>query len=131
MKTRLISALLAGAFLLITPITALAAEDIQGGFIHHVFFWLKEPANAEHRDLFLKEVKKLGGIPTVKQFAAGTPVGTPRDVVDNSWTFDLLVTFEDKAGWQVYNDHQIHLDFIKDAGHVWEKVLVYDSYPED
>ena len=128
---RTISFLLVSTFLLAAPVLAPAHDAADGKFMHHVFFWLNEPANAEHRELFLREIRKMKAIPAIQSVSIGTPAGTPRDVVDNSWTFDWLVTFEDKAGWQVYNDHPIHKKFVENAAHVWEKVQVYDSIKQD
>jgi hypothetical protein len=130
MKTRYTAALLAALFLLALPSAAPAEEPVKGEFVHHVFFWLKSPDNAADRDLFLKEIAKMKRIPTIIEVAIGQPAGTPRDVVDNSWTFDWLVTFKNKADWQVYNDHPLHLQFIKNASHLWNKVQVYDTIQE-
>ncbi|WP_431210853.1 hypothetical protein ACQ86N_33590 [Puia sp. P3] len=34
--------------------------------VHHVFFWLKNPASKEDRDRLIEGVKTLKNIPTVK-----------------------------------------------------------------
>ena len=127
MNTRFLSATLAALFLLALPVWAPAAEDVQGDFIHHVFFWLENPDNAADRALFLREIEKMKKIETIVSVSIGTPAGTPRDVVDNSWTYDWVATFNNRDDWEVYNDHPIHLKFIENAGHVWKKVQVYDS----
>ncbi len=94
-----------------------------------MFFWLNEPNNQKARQEFLDAIVKMKAIPAVKFFMVGTPAGTPRDVVDGSYTFDLLVTFEDKKAWQIYNDHPIHDEFRKKAP-LWKKVQIYDSIRE-
>ncbi len=109
---------------------AAAQQPPEGKFFHHVFFWLNEPDDPQARQEFLAALRKMEKIPTIKYSFIGTPAGTPREVVDNSWTFYWLVTFEDKAGWQVYNDHPIHNEFRKKA-HLWKKVLVYDAVRVD
>jgi hypothetical protein len=48
-------------------------------------------------------------------------------VVDNSYQASELMFFDDTAGQKTYQDHPIHQKFIKDCGHLWEKVIVYDS----
>jgi len=35
--------------------------------------------------------------------------------------------FNDLAGQATYQDHPVHLEFIKNYGHLWEKVVVYDA----
>lgn len=121
--------LLLSLVLLAAALPASAQKMPEGKFFHHVFFWLNEPQNPAARKEFLDAIVKMKAIPTVKFFMVGTPAGTPRDVVDSSYTFDLLVTFDDKAAWQVYNDHPIHDEFRKKAP-LWKKVQIYDSLRE-
>lgn len=105
-------------------------ETLEEGFLHQVFFWLKEPDNPQARREFLEALTKMKAIPTIQRWHVGTPAGTPRDVVDNSWTFSLLVTFKDRGGWQVYNDHPIHDEFRTKA-YLWERIQVYDVVPAE
>jgi hypothetical protein len=35
--------------------------------------------------------------------------------------------FNDAAGQKVYQDHPIHMEFVKNCAHLWKKVLVYDA----
>ena len=124
----ILSATLAATLLLLAlPVSAPAAEPVRGDFVHHVFFWLKNPDNAADRELFLNEIAKMKKIETIVAVSIGAPAGTPRAVVDNSWTFDWIVTFKNRTDWQVYNDHASHKEFIENAGHLWKKVQVYDS----
>ncbi|HZH96633.1 MAG TPA: Dabb family protein, partial [Flavisolibacter sp.] len=50
-----------------------------------------------------------------------------RTVVDSSYSASELLFFNDLAGQKAYQDDPIHLKFIKDCGHLWQKVVVYDS----
>ncbi len=102
-----------------------------GGFRHHVFFWLKEPDNQQHRGDFLRELRKMTEIEEIEEYWIGVPANTPRDVVDNSWTFEWLVSFRDREAWAVYHDHPIHHEFVEQASSLWEKVRIYDSLPTD
>ena len=117
------------ALILALPIATSAGEQLKDGFLHHVYFWLNEPQNPAARKEFLTALKKMEAIPTIKKSYIGTTAGTPRDVVDNSWTFYWMATFDNKAGWQVYEDHPIHDEFRKKAS-LWKKVLVYDVIPQ-
>ena len=54
----------------------------QNGFIHHVFFWLKNADNKEDKNLLIEGLRKLAATPTIKDFHIGIPAGTDRDVVD-------------------------------------------------
>ena len=96
--------------------------------VHHVFFWLKNPGSVEDRDKLVAGVKTLSKIETVKKLRVGVVASTEkRDVVDNSWTVSELMFFSDLAGQATYQTHPIHLEFIKNCSHLWEKVIVYDA----
>lgn len=96
--------------------------------VHHVFFWLKNPASIADRDQLVAGVKTLSAIETVNRLKVGIVASTEkRDVVDNSWAVSELIFFKDLAGQAVYQTHPIHLEFIKNCSHLWEKVIVYDA----
>src|SRR5687768_15939919 len=95
---------------------------------HHVFFWLKNPDSKEDLKKLLDGIRTLEKIETVRKLHIGVPASTEkRDVVDNSYSASELMFFDDLAGQKVYQDHPIHQKFIQDCGHLWEKVIVYDS----
>ena len=50
-----------------------------------------------------------------------------REVVDNSFTYNLVATFKNMTDINVYESHPIHLDAIKKYSHFWDKVVVHDS----
>ncbi|WP_316748085.1 Dabb family protein [Pedobacter gandavensis] len=95
--------------------------------VHHVFFWLKNPDSKADRDQLVAGVKTLSKIPTVKEIHVGIVASTEkRDVVDHSWGVSELMFFNDLAGQEAYQTHPIHLEFIKNHSHLWDKVVVYD-----
>ena len=102
------------------------AED-QNVFIHHVFFWLAEPNDTEHRRLLIEGLKKLSKAPTIKRFHIGQPAGTSRDVVDASYSISWCLFFSSAADQDKYQVDHIHLRFIDECKHLWKRVLVYDS----
>ena len=96
--------------------------------VHHVFFWLKNPDSVEDRDRLVEGVKTLAKIETIRKLHVGGLASTEkRDVVDTSWQVSELMFFDDTAGQKVYQDHPVHQEFIKNYGHLWAKVLVYDA----
>ena len=96
--------------------------------VHHVFFWLKNPGSKEDRDKLVAGVKTLSKIETVRELRVGVVAATEkRDVVDQSWAVSELMFFSDLAGQAVYQTHPLHLEFIKNCSHLWEKVIVYDA----
>lgn len=129
--TKILAISLLGLALLAPARLADAKEPVEGKFFHHVYFWLNAPDSDGQRAEFLTKLRKMQAIPTIRYSAIGTPAGTPRDVVDNSWTFYWLVTFDDADGWRIYNDHPLHDQFRQEAGPLFKKVQVYDVILED
>ena len=96
--------------------------------VHHVFFWLKNPSSKEDRDKLIAGVKTLAKIETVRELRVGVVASTEkREVVDNSWAVSELIFFSDVAGQATYQTHPVHLEFVKNCSHLWEKVIVYDA----
>ena len=96
--------------------------------VHHVFFWLKNPESKADRDKLIAGIKALKKIETVKEIHVGVVASTEkRDVVDTSWSVSELIFFTDIKGQAVYQDHPLHLEFIKNCSPLWEKVVVYDA----
>jgi hypothetical protein len=96
-------------------------------FVHHVFFWLKEPKNDQARKDFEKGLAGLITVPQIQSYHIGTPVESPREVVDDSFTYSYMAFFESREDQNIYQTHPIHLKFIEDCQHLWEKVIVYDA----
>jgi hypothetical protein len=98
------------------------------GVIHHVFFWLKNPASQEDKQKLLAGLQTLRQIKTVKSLYIGVPASTEkRDVVDNSFQVSELMFFDNVAAQQAYQDDPVHKKFVADCSHLWEKVVVYDA----
>jgi hypothetical protein len=110
--------------------TAMPLSNMENKYpvVHHVFFWLKNPGSKEDRDKLVAGVKTLSKIETVRVLHVGVVASTEkRDVVDNSWAVSELMFFSDLAGQATYQTHPLHLEFIKNCSHLWEKVVVYDA----
>lgn len=104
-----------------------AEKPIKNVFIHHVFFWLKDTENQEARKQFLDGLHKLITISLIKSSHIGLPVESPRDVVDDSFTYSYMAFFDSKEDQTTYQTHPVHLKFVEDCQHLWEKVVVYDA----
>lgn len=97
-------------------------------FMHVVFFWLKNPENFEAKEKFEKELKFLTeNIEVIKSSHIGKPAPTDRPVIDNTYSYSLILGFKDKADQDIYQEHLVHQKFIENAKDLWEKVVVYDS----
>jgi hypothetical protein len=96
--------------------------------IHHVFFWLKNAGSPADRDLLISGLRTLKTIDVVRQLHIGVPASTEkRDVVDNSYDVSELMIFDSVEDQGRYQTHPVHLAFVKAYGHLWEKVVVYDT----
>lgn len=103
-------------------------NTLGGDFVHTVYFWMKDPDNAKNNSTFTKNLKVfLDAVDVIRTYHIGVPANTPRDVVDNSYTFALIVTFDDKAAHDIYQEHALHKKFIADTQDLWTKVQIYDS----
>jgi hypothetical protein len=96
-------------------------------FIHHVFFWLKQPVTQEMKTKFELELKKLVSVETIVDYHLGVPAPTGRDVIDTTYSYSLLTIFRNKADQDIYQTHPTHLKFIEESQNLWEKVVVYDT----
>ncbi len=110
---------------LILPTTSLVPMKEQ--FVHHVYFVLKNPASQEDKDLLIKGLKKLSKVPTIKYHHIGVPAPTNREVINKDYSISWLCLFMNSEDEAVYQKHPIHLQFIEECAHLWEKVTVYDS----
>jgi hypothetical protein len=99
----------------------------QGEFFHVVFFWLIDESKDVSKK-FEEELRKfIEQVDVIKTSHIGKPAPTDRDVIDNTWSYSLILTFNSKKEQDHYQDHQAHLQFIENASSLWKKVLVYDS----
>lgn len=107
--------------------TVSAMPTVSGPFIHHVYFWLKNPTSTSDKAKLVEGLKKLSKVKTIKNFYIGQPAATNRDVIDRSYAISWLCFFENAADQDSYQTDPIHLDFVKDYSSLWTKVIVYDS----
>ena len=103
------------------------AEEVKGIFIHHVYFWLAEPGNAENRKLLIEGLKKLSGVSTIQRYSIGVPANTSRDVIDSSYSVSWILIFNNAVDQESYQTDPIHLLFVDECKHLWKRVLVYDT----
>lgn len=108
--------------------TPLMTTQSKYPLIHHVFFWLKNPDSKEDLEALIAGVKTLAKIETVRELRVGVVAHTAkRDVVDQTWAVSEHMLFSDLEGQATYQTHPIHLEFIKNCSHLWQKVEVYDA----
>ncbi len=103
----------------------------KNGFIHHVFFWLKDAGSSQAREQLIEGLRKLSKAPTIKDFHIGIAANTNRDVIDSSYAASWLLLFDSAEDQDIYQTDPIHLKFIEECSHLWSKVVVYDTISID
>jgi len=99
-------------------------------FIHHVYFWLKNPGSAEDLKQLKEGLQKLTAVETIGMYQIGTPAATNRDVIERTYSVSWMLMFDNLEDEEVYQHHPLHLKFVEECSHLWSKVIVYDSVDE-
>jgi len=101
--------------------------QLQNIFIHHVFFWLNDPASKENLNALIDGLEKLSHAKTIRQFHIGMPASTNRAVIENTYSVSWFLLFDNREDQDSYQVDPIHLNFVKECSHLWSKVVVYDT----
>ncbi len=96
-------------------------------FIHHVFFWLRNPESAADKADLVAGLRKLSAVTTIKHFHIGEPAETFRGVVERGYSVSWMIIFENAADQESYQTDPIHLQFVERCAHLWHTVKVHDS----
>jgi hypothetical protein len=95
--------------------------------IHSVYFWFKADAEPALVERFEGGLARLGTIPDVASAHFGRPESTPkRAVIDDSYSWALVETFEDLDAHDRYQAHPTHQEFVREFSDCWERVRVHD-----
>ena len=76
---------------------------------HTVAFRLQHPAGSDAEREFLTAALSLADIPGVQEFRQLRQV-SPK----SEFTFSFSMSFVDGAAYQAYNDHPVHVAFVRD-----------------
>ena len=96
-------------------------------FVHAVYFWLKPEITPAQVAQYVELASAMTKIPGVKHLWLGKPADTNRPVIDRSYSYALIVVFENAAAEADYQKHPIHDTFREKCGTFWNKVQIYDS----
>jgi hypothetical protein len=96
-------------------------------FIHHVYFYLKNPDSIEDRDKLVEGLNKLAEVKIIQASYIGYPANTTRDVVQKGYAVSWLCFFKNAEEEEAYQKDPDHLKFVEEYSHLWESVKVYDS----
>lgn len=99
-------------------------------FVHVVLVWLKKDLSAQQIQSFESDMRALGKIKSVKAMHIGKPAGTPRQVVDNSYTYMMVFYFRNVQGHDAYQQDPIHKAFVETHKNKWTRLQIYDALLE-
>lgn len=94
--------------------------------VHNVYFWLKDDSDNQTLVNFEQGLHSLTTDPFVVSGYYGRPADTERDVVENTYTYGLVLVFNDLAAHDQYQAGKVHLQFVDEHQAKWERVAVYD-----
>ncbi|SOD12130.1 Dabb family protein [Pedobacter xixiisoli] len=104
------------------------AQLKKGTIIHVVYFWLKEGISKEEEQDFLRYFDVLETIPQVQTLNFGKPAPTTkREVVDHSYSYNLICTFKNLEDITIYENHPTHVVGAKKFSKYWTRVEVKDT----
>lgn len=99
-----------------------------GLILHSVYFWLRKGLTEAEKKDFLNYFEVLKKIPQVKSINYGIPAQTEkREVVDHSYSYNLLLTFESLEDISIYGNHPEHVKGAETYSKYWERVEVKDT----
>jgi hypothetical protein len=101
--------------------------EIGGIFVHSVYFWLVDETMPTRGKFVTEVLNYLKQIEVIRTRHLGRPAGTEREVVDNSYSYCMILTFDSKEDHDNYQNHEAHQKFIENASSLWTRVQVYDS----
>ena len=96
-------------------------------FVHHVFFYLKDPDNARDEAKLLEGLEKLAKISVVKFSHIGRPARTSGGDIEKGYSVSWLCFFKNLIEEEIYQTDPVHLAFLEECKGLWEKRVVYDA----
>lgn len=76
---------------------------------HTVAFSLRHPEGSSEEARFLTDALALADLPMVRDFEQVRQV-SPK----NPYRFGFAMSFADQAAYDAYNDHPVHVAFVRD-----------------
>lgn len=94
---------------------------------HVVMVWLKPTLTKSEVKHIISQTQPLANIQWVKKMKIGKPINSHRKIVDDSFSFGIIMEFENKMDMNQYLTHKSHIDYVNNLlKPALSKVVVYD-----
>lgn len=104
-----------------------ASNQRERAMLHHVYFTLNDAHSEPNKQELIKGLRTLESIQGVKNLIIGEPAPTiDREVIASDWQLSLIIYFDSVTDQDAYQIDPIHLQFVSNYNHLWNKVVVYD-----
>ena len=105
-----------------------AEQNDNPPFAHIVLVWLDNPNDSDARSAVESGMAELlADSNYIRDWHFGTPANTPRDVVDNSYSYCFIAYFDSPEDERAYQTEAAHQRFLKATSSYISRILVYDS----
>ncbi|WP_166334708.1 Dabb family protein [Sphingobacterium chungjuense] len=100
----------------------------EGTIVHSVYFWLRTDLTDQEKEEFPQFFEALKKVPGFTACRVATPAPTtPREVVDNSFSYHWIAVFPSMDEVNIYEKHPDHLAAAEKFSKYWTRVEVRDS----
>lgn len=99
-------------------------------FVHSVYFWLRDDLSSAAKAKFVDGIRSLTTIDVVQMGFIGVPAATNREIIDQSYSYALVLSFATAADQDAYQVHPVHDAFRENCGGSWKKIVIYDAISE-
>jgi hypothetical protein len=99
-------------------------------FVHSVYFWLLDDLSPAAKAKFVDGIRSLTTIDVVQMGFIGVPAATNREIIDQSYSYALVLSFASAADQDAYQVHPVHDAFRENCGGSWKKIVIYDAISE-
>ena len=93
---------------------------------HIVLIWLDNSLSQEKITKIIDDTKQLAKINYVKSLKVGRAIHSTRKIVDDSFTFGIVMEFTDIKSMNKYLMDVRHVNYVQQLKPVIKKLLVYD-----
>ena len=99
-------------------------------FVHSVYFWLRDDLSPAAKTTFVDGIRSLSTIDVVQMGFIGVPAATNREIIDQSYSYALVLSFANAADQDAYQAHPVHDAFRENCDGAWKKIVIYDAISE-